>query len=111
MTPTANRQGGSLNIVSHLLRHRTSVFVVSSKGPPYLAVFYDKHGVRHFHTSRYWERYLFTIPSQNVGLEDAFDIGLLMSANQSEPPFQTQFSIDTIITFHFNDFNATTDLL
>ena len=46
-----------------------------------------------------------TIQSINlkVGLEDARDIGLLLSPNQSERSIQSEFSGCTIVTFHFNE--------
>jgi hypothetical protein len=39
----AFEQGG-IFIVPHLLRHGTSVFPVSSEGPPHLVAFYDTRG-------------------------------------------------------------------
>ena len=39
----AFEQGG-IFIVTHLLRHGTSVFPVSSEGPPHLVAFYDTLG-------------------------------------------------------------------
>jgi hypothetical protein len=39
----AFEQGG-IFIVPHLLQHRTSIFPVSSEGPPHLVAFYDTRG-------------------------------------------------------------------
>ena len=41
-------------------------------------------------------------PLTKVGLEDARDVSLLLSVNQSEQPFQSEISGYTILTFHFN---------
>jgi hypothetical protein len=35
---------GGVFIVPHLLQHGTSVFPVSSEGPPHSVAFYDTHG-------------------------------------------------------------------
>ena len=41
--------------------------------------------------------------NSKVGHEDARDVILLLSANQSELSFQSEFSGSTIFTFHFNE--------
>ena len=41
-----------------------------------------------------------------IGLEDALEVSLLLSANQSEWSFQSEFSGYTIFTFHFNEENV-----
>ena len=38
-----------------------------------------------------------------VGLEEACDVRLLLSANQSERSFQSEYSEYTISAFHFNE--------